>query len=76
MKIAKTRTVQAICEHVFRIVEMDKGAANKEVLQQSLVRLRMLLRRRRLREAEDVAYRILMEYQGVSKKESSHAAKN
>ena len=68
------RSVRAICEHTIAVVARTKGTANKEVLQQHVVRLRALLRRGRLREAEDLAYGVLMECRGFSGDNSDEEA--
>lgn len=65
MHTVERRMVRAICERVLKVAEVTKGTANKEV-RQRVVRLRALLRRGRLREAESVAYGVLMECQGFS----------
>lgn len=74
MRITDRRMVRSICEHVLRVVDLDKGTANKEVLQRSVVRLRALLRRGRLREAEEVAYGVLMDVRGLSNESSDDEA--
>ena len=74
MNVRERATVRAICEHVLKVVETDKGTAKKEVVQQHVVRLRALLRKGRLREAEDVAYGVLMDVQGFSSESSDDEA--
>lgn len=74
MRITDRRMVRSICEHVLRVVDLDKGTANTEVLQRSVVRLRALLRRGRLREAEEVAYGVLMDVRGLSNESSDDEA--
>ena len=74
MRSAERRAVRSICEHVLAVVDGTKGTTNKEVLQRSVVRLRALLRRGRLREAEDVAYGVLMDLRGLSNESSDDEA--
>jgi len=74
LNVRERATVRAICEHVLKVVETDKGTAKKEVVQQHVVRLRALLRRGRFREAEELAYGILMEHKGLSRSGSEEEA--
>ncbi|MBN2583219.1 MAG: helix-turn-helix transcriptional regulator [Planctomycetes bacterium] len=74
MHIVERRQVRAICERVLKVAEATKGTANKEVVQQSVVRLRAALRRGQFREAEDLAYGILTECQSFSEENSEEAA--
>ena len=66
----------AICKQVLRVVKRAKGTANTEVLQHQVVRLRSLMRKGRLREAESMAYEVMMEYQGFSDKDSDEMAED
>ena len=73
----KTRLVHAICSRIAAVVAADRGTANREVLQQLVARMRAMLRRHRLWEAEELAYHILMEYEGASPRGLTHEiAKN
>jgi transcriptional regulator with XRE-family HTH domain len=72
--VREDATVRAICEHVLKVVKTDKGTAKKEVFQQRVVRLRALLRKGRFRQAEELAYGILMEHQGLSRSGSDEEA--
>jgi transcriptional regulator with XRE-family HTH domain len=74
LKNGERHTVRSICEHVLEVVDRTKGTSNKEVQQQRVVRLRALLRRGRLREAEDLAYGALMECNGFSGNNSDEEA--
>ena len=74
MKTVEQRLVRTVCEHVLALAVAAKGTADKEVLQQRVVRLRALLRRGRLREAEDVAYGVMMECKGLSGDNSDEEA--
>lgn len=74
MRAVECAQVRTICEHVLKVVETDKGTVKKEVVQQQVVRLRALLRRGRFRQAEELAYGILMEHQGLSRSGSDEEA--
>ena len=74
MRNVESQQVRTICEHVLKVVKATKGTANKEVLQQSVVHLRALLRRGRIREAENVAYGILTELESFSTESSDEEA--
>lgn len=73
MRAVECAQVRTICEHVLKVVKSDKGTANKEVVQR-VVRLRALLRRGRFRQAEEMAYGILIELRGLSKNGSDEEA--
>ncbi len=73
MRTIERQQVRTICRHVLAVVQRTKGTANKEVLQQKVVRLESLLRKGRLREAESVAYGAIMEYQGLPGKDDEMA---
>jgi len=70
LRSQERRLVCAICSQVEQVVA-GKGTASTGVLQLSLARMKLLLKRRRLREAEEMAYRILMECRGVEREVSS-----
>lgn len=74
MTVVERRQVRGICEHVLAVAQRAKGAPKKEVLHQSAVRLRALLRKGRFRQAEALAYGMLMESKDLSKEESSDEA--
>ena len=73
LRAVECAQVRTICEHVLKVVKSDKGTANKEVVQR-VVRLRALLRRGRFRQAEEMAYGILIEIRGLSKNGSDEEA--
>jgi len=68
MDVVKERLAQAICGRVAALVNLDQGAANKEVTQQLFARMRALLRRRRWQDAVEIAYHLMMEREGASRK--------
>lgn len=62
MKIAERRRVELICRKAEQLTKVTQGTAHrKEVVQMSVSQMRASLRRRRFRQAEDVAYGIIME---------------
>ena len=74
MKTVEHRQVRAICGHVIKLAEMTKGTAYMEVLQQPVIRLRASLRKGQFRQAEDLAYGILMECKSLSNESSDEEA--
>lgn len=74
MRKVERRQVMAICDHVIKLAEMTKGTANTEVLQHPVARLRASLRKGQFRQAEDLAYGILMECQSLSEENSDDEA--
>lgn len=76
MAVVKERLAQAICDRVAALVNLDQGAANKEVTQQLLARIRALLRRHRWQDAVETAYHLMMERNGASDKGALDAAEN
>lgn len=61
MRKAEHRSVEAICNKVADLAAKTKGTAHTEVVQKSVSQMRALLRQGRYRQAEDVAYGIVME---------------
>lgn len=74
MKRIEHRQVIAICKHVLRVAKMTTGTANTEVLQQPVARMQASLRKGQYRQAEDLAYGILIECQNLSKESGDEEA--
>ncbi len=74
MKQVERRRVKAICDHVIKFAKVTQGTANTEVLQQPVAHLQASLRKGQFRQAEDIAYGILMECQSLSEEDSDKEA--
>jgi hypothetical protein len=56
--------VRAICHEVDILVTQDPGASDLEVLEQLRLKMNDLLWKRKYREAENMAYAILLRHSG------------
>ena len=65
MRMREVQYIRAICQEVDLLVCQDPGAASVEVLERGRLEMNDLLWRRKWREAETAAYRLLLLREGL-----------